>query len=147
VNLSGFLSENALKVDNVKHVVSNRFLSGDIDEQGNPIPLSWEIQAITGTEDEELRKACTKRVPVLGKKGQFTMETDYNLYLGKLAVACTVYPNLNDKGLQDSYRVMGGDALLKTMLTPGEYAGYLAKIQEINGFDRSLQDEVDEAKN
>ena len=147
MNLSGFLSENALKVDNVKHVVSNRFLSGDIDEQGNPIPLSWEIQAITGTEDEELRKACTKRVPVLGKKGQFTMETDYNLYLGKLAVACTVYPNLNDKGLQDSYRVMGGDALLKTMLTPGEYAGYLAKIQEINGFDRSLQDEVDEAKN
>ena len=147
MDLSGFLSENALKVENVKHVASSRFLSGDKDGQGNPVPLAWEIQAITGIEDEELRKACTKRVPAPGKKGQYTMETDYNLYLGKLASACTVYPNLNDKGLQDSYRVMGADALLKAMLTPGEYAGYLAKVQEINGFDRSLQDEVDESKN
>ena len=70
-----------------------------------------------------------------------------DLYLGKLAVACTVFPNLNDKELQDSYKVMGADALLKTMLTPGEYAEYLTKIQEVCGFDTTMQDEVDEAKN
>ena len=62
-------------------------------------------------------------------------------------VACTVFPNLNDKELQDSYKVMGADALLKTMLTPGEYAEYLTKIQEVCGFDTTMQDEVDEAKN
>ena len=65
----------------------------------------------------------------------------------RLAVACTVFPNLNDKELQDSYKVMGADALLKTMLTPGEYAEYLTKIQEVCGFDTTMQDEVDEAKN
>ena len=43
--------------------------------------------------------------------------------------------------------MVGEEALLKTMLTPGEYAEYLGKVQEICGFDVSLQDEVDEAKN
>ena len=62
-------------------------------------------------------------------------------------MACTVVPDLNNKELQDSYKVMGADALLKTMLTPGEYADYVQKVQEVCGFDTSLQDEVDEAKN
>ena len=67
--------------------------------------------------------------------------------MGKLAARCTVYPNLNDASLQDSYGVMGADALLKKMLTAGEYAEYLMKIQEINGFDVSFEDKVEEAKN
>ncbi len=140
-NLSAFLAQNALKVENVKYVVSKRF----VDENGEPIP--WEIRCITSTEDEAIRKACTKRVPIPGKRNQFTQEIDYNLYLGKLAAACTVFPNLNDVELQNSYGVMGADALLKTMLTPGEYADYLTKIQEVNGFEVTFEDAVEEAKN
>lgn len=140
-NLSAFLAQNAVKVENVKHVVSKRF----VDENGEPIP--WEIRCITSIEDEAIRKACTKRVPIPGKRNQFTQEIDYNLYLGKLAAACTVFPNLNDVELQNSYGVMGADALLKTMLTPGEYADYLTKIQEVNGFEVTFEDAVEEAKN
>lgn len=139
--LSAFLAENALPVENIKFAASRRFLSPDKK------PMEWEIKAISSTEDEALRKACTKRVPVPGKKNQFQRELDADAYLGKLAVACTVFPNLNDKELQDSYKVMGGDALLKAMLTPGEYADYLSKVQEVCGFDTTLQEEVDEAKN
>ena len=141
MSLSAFLAKNALKVENIKFVASKRFL----DEKKQPI--EWEMKTITGTEDEALRKSCAKRVPVPGKKNQYQRETDYDMYLGKLAVACTVFPNLNDKELQDSYGVMGAEALLKTMLTPGEYADYLTKIQEVCGFETSFQDEVDEAKN
>ena len=141
MSLSAFLAENALPVEHIKFPVSNRFL--DKDKK----PIEWEIKTITGTEDAELRKSCARRVPVPGKKNQYQKETDYDLYLCKLAVACTVFPNLNDKELQDSYKVMGGDALLKAMLTPGEYADYLTKIQEVCGFDETLQDEVDEVKN
>ena len=94
MSLSAFLAENAVPVENIKFVASKRFLG----EDGNPIP--WEIKTITGTEDEALRKSCAKRVPVPGKKNQYQKETDYDLYLGKLAVACTVFPNLNDKELQ-----------------------------------------------
>lgn len=139
--LSAFLAENALTVDRVKFPASARFL----DE--NKKPVLWEIRTITATEDEALRKACAKRVPIPGKRNQYQRETDYDMYLGKLAVACTVFPDLNSATLQGSYHVNGGDALLKAMLTPGEYADYLTKVQEVCGFDATLQDEVDEAKN
>lgn len=140
-DLSCFLAQNAIKVENVKYVASRRFL--DKDKK----PMEWEIEAITSTEDEGLRKACIKRVPVVGKKGQHVLETDYNLYLGKLAARCTVFPNLNAQELQDSYHAMGADAVLKAMLTSGEYANYLEKVQEVNGFDASMDEMVEDAKN
>jgi len=140
-NLSGFLAQNAKKVENIKHVVSKRFMGDD----GKAVP--WEIRCITSTEDEALRKSCTKRVQVPGKRNQFTQETDFSLYLGKLAATCTVHPNLDDAELQNSYSAMGSDTLLKTMLTPGEYADYLTKVQEVNGFEVSFEETVEEAKN
>ena len=147
-DLSAFMAENAIKVENIKFAPSARFLSKEIDSKtGERKPMEWEIKTITSEEDEALRKSCSKKVPISGKRGQYQRETDFDAYLGKLAVACTVFPNLNDAALQDSYKVMGADTLLKTMLTPGEYADYLAKVQEVCGFDTTLQDEVDEAKN
>ena len=141
MNLTAFLAENAVQVENEKCVVSKRFL----DESGKP--MEWEIRGLNSKDDEALRKSCIKRVPVPGRRGQYNSETDYNLYLGKLAAACTVYPNLNDMELQDSYHTMGAEELLKTMLTAGEYADYLIKVQDVCGFDQTLQDEVDAAKN
>lgn len=140
MSLSAFFAENALPVEHVKYAASNRFLG----EDGKPV--EWEIKTITGTEDEALRKECAKRVPVPGRKNFTQRETDYDAYLGKLAVACTVFPNLHDKALQDSYHAMGAEAVLKAMLTPGEYIDYIQKVQEVCGFE-NFQEEVDEAKN
>jgi hypothetical protein len=140
-DLTAFLSQNAIKNETMKFIPSKRFL--DEDKK----PMEWEIKSISSSEDEAIRKSCTKKVQVTGKRGQYTQETDYNLYLGKLAAACTVFPNLNDAVLQNSYEVMGADALLKTMLKPGEYADYLVKIQEVNGFEVTMEELVDEAKN
>lgn len=140
-NLTAFLAQNAIKVENVKYVASKRF----VNEDGKP--LEWEIASITSEEDELLRKSCTKRVPVPGKRNMYAPETDFNAYITKQAVKCTLFPNLNDVELQNSYGVMGGEALLKVMLTPGEYADYISKVQEVNGFDVPLEDAVEEAKN
>ena len=104
MSLTAFLAENAFAVENVKFAASKRFMGDD----GKP--MLWEIKTITGTEDEALRKSCAKRVPIPGKKNQYQKETDYDMYLGKLAVACTVFPDLNNKELQDSYKVMGAEA-------------------------------------
>ena len=142
MSLSAFLTKNAVPVQNVKYAASARFV-----DAASHKPEEWEIKAISAAEDEALRRACAKRVPVPGKRNQYQKETDYDQYLGRLAVACTVYPNLHDKELQDDYGVMGAESLLKTMLLPGEYADYLEKVQEVCGFDTTLQDEVDEAKN
>lgn len=141
MDLKNFLKQNAIQNENVKYVASERFL----DDKKKPI--EWEIKAITSKEDEELRRTATRKNPIPGKRNQFTQEIDTNKYIGLLGAACTVVPNLNDAALQDSYGTMSADELLKAMLLPGEYADYLAKIQEICGFDKSNQGLVDEAKN
>lgn len=140
-DFSMFMAGNAVKEETVKYVASKRF----VDNKKKP--MAWEIKAITSDQDELIRKECTKRVPIPGKRGQYNQETDTDKYLAKMCVACTVFPNLNDAGLQDSYGVKSADALLKAMLKPGEYTDYKAKVMEINGYDMSMEDLVDEAKN
>lgn len=141
-NLTAFLAQNALKPENEKVVVSKRFVDPETKK-----PVEWEVAAITSEEDDQLRKDNTKRMPVPGKKGVLIPETNYTAYLADLAARCTVFPNLNDKALQDSYKVMGAKELLKKMLLPGEYDEYLATIQKINGFDIGMDEIVEEAKN
>nr|WP_301906365.1 phage portal protein [uncultured Anaerostipes sp.] len=140
-NLEAFMAQNAIKVENKRIVVSERF----IDENGEP--MKWEIHSITKQEDDALRKDCTKRIPVKGRKGMYTPELDTNAYLSKLAVSCTSFPDLNNKELQDSYGVMGAEDLLNKMLLPGEFTDYMDVVQEINGFDDTMDDIVEDAKN
>ena len=140
-NLTAFLAQNAVKVENTKVVVSKRFL----DE--NKKPIEWEVRCLNAGEDEAIRNSATRKVPIPGRRGQFQPETDINLYLAKMAAACTVFPNLYDVELQDSYSVKTPEDLLRTMLTSGEYAEYLQTIQGMNGYDISTEELVDEAKN
>ena len=126
--------------ETVKYVASKRFAI-----KGKPV--EWEIKAIDSELDEAIRKECTKKVPIVGKRGRYNQETDTDKYIGKMCVACTVYPNLNDAELQDSYGVKSADALLKKMLKPGEYTDFKAKVMEVNGYDMSMEELVDEAKN
>lgn len=140
--------------ENTKYVASNRYPDKNnpiLDEDGKPTGkfygMEWEIKAIDSDLDELIRKECTKKVPVVGKRGQFTQETDTDKYIGRMCVACTVFPNLNDASLQDHFGVKSADALLKKMLLPGEYTEYKAKVMEVNGYDMSMEDLVDEAKN
>lgn len=139
--LSAFLAQNVKKVPNERFVLSERFT----DEDGTPV--EWEIRCISAGEDDEIRDACTKTVPVPGKIGQYREDFNLSKYLGELAARGTVYPNLNDKELQASYGCMGASQTLKTMLTNGEYAQLLARIQTLSGNDNFFAEKVDEAKN
>ena len=140
-DFSMFMAGNAVKDEVVEYVASKRFKGKD----GKPVP--WKIKAIDSDLDEVIKKECTKRIPIAGKRGQYNQETDTDKYVGKLCVACTVFPNLNDAELQDSYGVKNADSLLKKMLKPGEYTEYKAKVMEVNGYDMSMEELVDEAKN
>jgi hypothetical protein len=121
--LSAFMAQNALKIEPVEFLPSKRFLDGD----GNPAPFT--VGAVSGAEDELLRREATRRTP------NAPAETDYNQYIGLLAARCTLSPDLNNAALQNSYGVFSPDALLKTMLSAGEYADYCAKVQEVCGFE------------
>ena len=139
-DFSIFMAGNIMPDETIKYVASKRFVQ-------NGKPVEWELKPVSSSLDEAIRKECTKKVPIAGKRGQYTQETDTDKYIGKLCVACTVYPNLNDAELQDSYGVKSGDELLKKMLLPGEYTEYKAKVMEVNGYDLSMEELVDEAKN
>lgn len=162
-DFSIFMAGNVVDSEVYEYVASKRMLTDEpeldkdgkpivigTDSKGNPIykmqPAKWKIKAIDSDLDEALRKECTKKVPS-GKRGQFTNETDSDKYIGRMCVACTVYPDLNNAELQDSYKVKSADALLKKMLLPGEYTEYKAKVMEVNGYDMSMEELVDEAKN
>ncbi|NLI90199.1 MAG: phage portal protein [Epulopiscium sp.] len=137
--LSAFLSQNAIQTENEEHIISKRF----IDKSGSPIP--WEIRAIDEDFNETIRKSCIKRER--DKKTRSIIETtDTEMYLAKLMVECVVFPNLKDVELQESYGVLGAEALVKKMLTAGEYSELLECVQKVNGFDVD-DDLVDEAKN
>lgn len=139
-DFSVFMAGNVATDEIVKYVATKR-----IKNKGKPV--EWELKPVSSSLDEAIRKECTKKVPIVGKRGQYNQETDTDKYIGKLCVACTVYPNLNDAELQDSYGVKSGDELLKKMLLPGEYTEYKAKVMEVNGYDMSMEELVDEAKN
>ena len=135
-----FFADKVAKTETTKYVASKRFLDGKK-------PIEWEIKAIDSSLDEAIRNECTKKVPIPGKRGQYTMDTDTDKYLARVCTVCTVFPNLNDVELQDSYGVKSAEDLLRKMLLPGEYIEYKAKVMEVNGFDMSMEDRVDEAKN
>lgn len=124
----------------VEYVASERFK----DENGNP--FAWKLQAISSEQDERLRKDCTKKVPV-GRRGQYTQDVDTDKYIAKVCVASTVEPNLNSAEFQDAFGVHSGEELLRKLLKPGEYTDFKAKVMEVNGYDLSMDELVDEAKN
>ena len=139
MDLSSFFRENAIKTEEVKYVVSTRF----VDK--NKKPVEWILKPVSSQTDEDLRKQST--ITKKNISGQSQLELDVNKYIGLLAVACTVSPNLTDADLHTSYAVMGADSLLKKMLLPGEYANYLLKVQEICGFDQKIDNMIKQAKN
>jgi hypothetical protein len=65
-----------------------------------------------------------------------------------MIVDSTVVPNLYDAELQNSYGVKTPEDLVYAIVdNPGEYAELTAWIQKFNGFDETLDEKVDEAKN
>ena len=140
-NFSKFMKANKIQKQNVMHPVTKSLT----DENGEP--LLWEIKPLTTKENESIRDACTIEVPVKGKPNQYRPKVDMNTYQTKLICAAVVSPDLNDVELQNSYGVMTPEDLIKEMVDdPAEYTDLMIFIQQLSGF-KTLQEEVDEAKN
>ncbi|MEC0269414.1 phage tail assembly chaperone [Paenibacillus anseongense] len=137
-DISVFFAGNVEVKTQEDFIVSPRFK----DKEGKPVP--WVIQSITEEENDVIRKSATKVTRV---KGQTQSEINQTEYIAKLVVASVAFPNLKAAELQQSYGVLGAEALVKKMLLSGEYAQLIMKVQEINGFDRDMNELVEDAKN
>lgn len=141
-NLSQFFKKNKKVKENTKYAATKSL----VDEAGKP--LEWEIKAISTRENDDIRDACTIEVPVTGKNGVYRSKLNSSKYGAKMIAASVVFPDLYNKELQDSYGVSTPEDLVRELVdNAGEYADFLQFIQTFNGFDSSLEDVVDEAKN
>ena len=138
-DLKFFLKQNTIPVENQEVEVSKRFK----DDAGNTV--KFEIKSISNEMDDALRKQNTRQVKKA--KGVVVPELDQQKYFVDLVLKSLVYPDLDDKELQDSWGVMDSRELINALLLPGEYTALLQEVQKINGWDLNVEDIKDEVKN
>jgi hypothetical protein len=140
--MNAFLKKNKTVRENVFFPATKSLC----DEKGDP--LQWEIKPLTTKEDERFRDSCTREIPIPGKPNMFRHKIDATAYICKLLAASVVYPDLMNAELQDSYEVKTPEDLIKEMIDdPGEFTAFTAFVQNFNGFNVTMQEQVDEAKN
>ena len=138
-SFDAFLKTNKIEKEHEFIPVSKSF----VDENGDAI--LWEVRQLTSEEMKYIKKTCVKQNR--DKRGNVTVETDTDKMVGLMAAMSTVYPDLKNADLQNSYGVMGEVALLEAMLSAGELLAFEQEVTRINGFDVSFDDKVEEAKN
>ncbi|RAV19726.1 phage tail assembly chaperone [Paenibacillus contaminans] len=138
-DLSVFFAQNVAGEVTEEVAVSARFRNKD----GSAV--LWKLRSMTEDENEQCRKAATRRVK--GKNGQYTQETNTEDYLANLVSSSVVFPDLKNPDLQRSYGVLGAESLLRKMLLPGEYVELVQHVQRLNGFDQDVNELVEQVKN
>lgn len=107
-------------------------------EKGNVV--KWKLRPLDTSEEEIIRQDSMENGPA-------GLRLNMNKYIARLISASVIYPNLYDAALQDSYHCKTPEELLKQIVNvPGEYSALAKLVQEKNGF-KSLNDEVNTAKN
>lgn len=139
---SQFMKANKIAKPNEKYAPTTTLR----DENGEP--LKWEFRQITSKENDVLRESCTIEVPVTGKPNLFRPKVKTDEYIAKMIVTSTVFPDLYDSELQDSYGVKTPEALLYAMVdNAGEYQDFTIWMQRFQGFTKSIDEKVNDAKN
>lgn len=106
-----------------------------------------KFKALSADIGDEIRKKCRK---VSFIKGQKLFETDEEKFRANLIIETTTSPDLKNAELQKAWGVIGADQLLaamKSKMRDGEYSEWSNVVTTINGYDKSFQELVEEAKN
>ena len=141
-NFAQFMKKNKVVKENVTFAATASLT----DEKGNPV--LWTLRPISSKENTELRESCMREIPVKGKPNMFRQKINTGEYITKLLIASCVVPDLYNAELQDSYGVSTPEELLFALIDdPGEYDAFTAFVQKFNGFNVSMEDKVEEAKN
>lgn len=131
-----FLKQNKKQDETMKFAASKSFQ----DKDGKP--LEWEIRPLKSKEAANIRKLTNR----MGKGGKMIVDND--TFNRMAAAKATVFPDLTDKELQDSYGVMCAEDLIVEMLDKdGEFQEYVKKVMDVSGYNISDAELVAEAKN
>ena len=132
-DLSFFMPGQTEEAEEVKVPISKRFK----DKEGNVIPFVFK--AITTERIDELEKENTTYKNVKGR-GR-VKDLDTQRFYARIAVESTVYPDFRSKELREAYKTPDPVEVAKRVLSVGgEYANWLNKAIEINGFEDDPED-------
>ncbi len=124
MDLQAFLRPEVLPAREMEVVLSDRFR----DQDGNPVP--FKLKGISEEENSRIRRSCQRP----GHNGVDAPSFDREHFLRAFTAACVVSPDLKNQSLQQSWGVLGEEALLGVMLTAGEFAKLFAAAREVCGF-------------
>ncbi len=133
--LQEFLNINPIDnlVDEV--VISDRFKDSD----GSI--MKFKIKAMTNKDFDEIRK---KSMEV--KKNR-RIEMDMQKFNSAIVINHTVVPDFKDSESIKKTGSLNPEEYMNKVLLAGEIAELVAQIQRLSGFDRDVNDLVEEAKN
>lgn len=136
-DLKAFLKQNKVQVPNVMYPASRDFL----DEEGNP--LEWELRRLDTKVSNKIKNECMK-IDAMRQDVQFDQEK-FNV---KVYAKSVVFPDLMNAELQNSYGVVGEEALLLELLSnPKDFDNFGIQFNKMHGYDVSFGELVEEAKN
>lgn len=140
-----FFKENVAAVETVKYVATERIKN----KEGKPV--EWELRAVSQTENEEIKKKCV--TTKTDDRGRRFKDFDDDKYAANLLVKSIVYPDLQNRQLQDTWGIRDPSSLLREMLTAGEFTLLQDQALLVSGFRLPSQDQgvdpdlVEEAEN
>ncbi|MBR3380857.1 MAG: phage portal protein [Bacillus sp. (in: Bacteria)] len=139
-DLSFFMPGQTVEAEEVKVPISKRF----VDKKGNVIPFVFK--AITTERIDDLEKENTTFKNVKGR-GR-VKDLDSQRFYARIAIESTIYPDFRSKELREAYSTQDPVEVAKRVLSVGgEYANWLNKAIEINGFEDEIEDLEEAAKN
>lgn len=141
-DLSFFLPSAAEEVEEVERLVSKRFKDG----KGKLIP--FRFKPITTSRIDELEKFHTEPIYKGSRRRKVGEQVNQSRFMASIAVESTIYPNFKAADLRKAYGEQDPIEVAKKMLhVGGEYSTWLQIANEINGFDDSIEELEEAAKN
>jgi hypothetical protein len=107
--------------------------------------LKFKIRVMTDKEFESYRKQAM--TITAGRKKGRQVEMDMSRFNGLMVINHTVDPNFKDASSIQAMGCTAPEEYLAKVLLPGEIVQLAAEIQRLSGFDRDMDELVDEAKN
>ncbi|WP_252503280.1 phage portal protein [Sporosarcina sp. Marseille-Q4943] len=139
-DLSFFMPGKAEEAEEVKHPISKRFK----DKEGNIIPFVFK--PVATERIDEIEQLHTK--PVFEKGRKVGENVDNARFMAQLAVESTIYPDFKSVEFRQAYKTEDPIEVAKRVLhVGGEYAAWIKKASDINGFDDSLEELEEAIKN
>ncbi|MFJ2042247.1 XkdN-like protein [Paenibacillus taichungensis] len=135
MSLQEFLNSNPVDNLTAEVPVSKRFT----DKEGNL--MLFKIKPMTEREHNELSKKCT----TIKSRGK--TEFDTRKFNSSMVIENTVYPDFKDAESIKAVEVSTPEQYLGKVLLSGEIAKLVEEIMKLSGFDTSMEELVEEAKN